>query len=468
MSATNMDLTRAYAQQQDSKHPLRHLRDEFLIPTKADLKRTDISSADLPHQPTTATTSVDDTSIYLVGNSLGAQPALARQYVQTQLATWATQGVNGHFKSLSSDTNLKPWLYIDEAVAHPMADIVGAQKDEVAVMQTLTANLHFLMAAFYKPTATRNKIILESKAFPSDHFVVQSQLAHHHVPADAMVLIEAPSPSSPLLPTEHILSVIDAHATTTALLLLPGIQFYTGQYFDIPRITAHAHAHGITVGWDLAHAAGNVPLHLHAWNVDFAAWCTYKYLNAGPGATGALFVHARHAAAPRLQGWWGSRKASRFAMANAFDPIPGALGFQLSNPSALDLAAVAASLAVFARTDMSALRAKSCALTAYLEALLDHGPGPKCFRVITPRDPEARGAQLSVLLDNGLLDAVMRVFEEEGVAVDERKPNVIRVAPAPLYNNWEDVWRFCDVFRRACAAALAEKQGAVNGANGSA
>lgn len=279
-----------------------------------------------------------------------------------------------------------------------------------------------------------------------------------------MVLIEPPSSISPLLPTEHILSVIDAHASSTALLLLPGIQFYTGQFFDIPTITAHAQAKGITVGWDLAHAVGNVPLNLHDWNVDFAAWCNYKYMNCGPGAIGGLFVHEKHGQVkqaggkleyrPRLAGWWGSDTSTRFAMTNQFAPIPGAGGWQVSNPSAIDTSAVLASLAVFGKTDMKTLREKSLKITEYLEKLLDAtNEDERPWTVITPRDPAQRGAQLSVKLDSGLLDHVMEVLEEEGVVVDERRPDVIRVAPAPLYNSYEDVWNFIQVFRAACKKA---------------
>lgn len=429
--------------------------------------------------PPLATTSGTDSDqcTYLCGNSLGVQPRCVQIYVEAQLKTWATKGVYGHFKSLE-ESPLEPWLDMDEAVAGPMAKIVGAHKHEVAVMQTLTANLHFLMASFYRPTPQRYKIILEAKAFPSDHYAVESQLEHHgHNPDDAMILIKAPEAQNkdgknPRLPTQHILDTIDAHADTTALLLLPGIQFYTGQYFDMRRITAYAQAKGIVVGWDLAHAVGNVPVQLHDWNVDFAAWCTYKYLNCGPGAIGGLFVHERHAPfaretqptngeayQPRLTGWWGSSKASRFAMTNTFEPIPGAGGFQLSNPSALDLAAVAASLSVFERTDMATLRAKSLRLTRYLEDLLLHaGDGlDEHYTILTSAEPEERGAQLSVLLAPGLLETVMEVLEDDGVVLDERKPDVIRVAPAPLYNNHEDVWRFNVSFRRALKEAIDAK-----------
>lgn len=303
------------------------------------------------------------------------------------------------------------------------------------------------------------------------------------------MLLLTPSPDSHTLKTPQILSFLTAHAPTTALLLLPGIQFYTGQALDIPAITAHAHHLGITVGWDLAHAAGNLELRLHDWGVDFAVWCSYKYLNGGPGGVGGLFVHERHGEVgeassssskesdgevqgevgyrPRLAGWWGSSKASRFAMTNSFVPIPGAAGFQLSNPSVADTTALRASLDVFKLTSMQALRARSVKLTDYLLDLLDRlaeeqeeeEGGEQCFSVITPREPEQRGAQISVLLKSGLLDVVMASLEAAGVVVDERRPDVIRVAPAPLYNTYKDVYLFVREFRLACQRAVRGEDG---------
>lgn len=425
-------------------------RDQFRIPTKGDLRRKTIAS------PPTANKKEDDDnpSVYLCGNSLGLQPIETKIRMAEYLETWATKGVFGHFTEIS-DTGLAPWLHVDEDVVPDMAAIVGAKPSEVAVMQTLTANLHLMLASFYRPTATRYKIMLEGKAFPSDHYAIETQIRHHDLtPSDAMVLIDPPNPSSsPLLPTEHILATIDAHASTTAVLLLPGIQFYTGQFFDIPRITAHAQAHGILVGWDLAHAVGNVPLDLHDWNVDFGVWCTYKYLNCGPGSIGGCFVHERHFDRPRLAGWWASKKSSRFAMTNQFEPIEGAAGFQLSNPSVADMTAVRASLNVFKKTSMGEVRRRSLKLTGALEEALLRSEASACYRIITPRDPAERGAQLSVQLSPGLLDAVLQGLEEEGVVVDERKPDVIRVAPAPLYNTLEDVEAFVRVFEKACLKA---------------
>lgn len=281
-----------------------------------------------------------------------------------------------------------------------------------------------------------------------------------------MILLEPSDETVPILDTSEILRKIDEHAEELALILLPGIQFYTGQYFDIAKITAHAHSHDILIGWDLAHAAGNVDLKLHDWNVDFAAWCSYKYLNSGPGAMAGIFVHEKYGKVdmqspterywPRLTGWWGDDKSGRFAMTNKFVPRPGAKGFQVSNPSALDLAAVVASLKIFNEASMSALRTESLKLTAYLEQLLDQmssGSASKDFTIITPRNPEERGAQLSIRLRPGLLDPVMKYLDSRGVIIDERKPDVIRIAPAPLYNSFTDVWNFCKVFAEACKSA---------------
>lgn len=317
-------------------------------------------------------------------------------------------------------------------------------------------------------------------------YAVESQIQHHGLNVhDSMVLIEPPSKKSTLIPTEHILSVIDQHASKTALLLLPGIQFYTGQLLDMPKITAHAQSKGITVGWDLAHAVGNVPLQMHDWNADFAVWCTYKYLNCGPGSIGGCFVHERHGQSttangattngdshqgyrPRLAGWWGSSKSSRFAMTNEFQPISGAAGFQVSNTSVADSTAVRASMDIFKQTSMSELRGRSLELTKYLEDMLDllaeeqQKSIGSCFSVITPRNPEERGAQLSVLLKPGLLDSVMESLEEAGVVVDERRPDVIRVAPAPIYNTFTDVFNFIRVFRDACGKAKLGKDTAAH------
>ena len=308
-------------------------------------------------------------------------------------------------------------------------------------------------------------------------YAVHSQLHHHNLnPATSLILISPDEPETHYMSTAHIQSVIEKHADEIALILLPGIHFYSGQLLDIQQITTFAHSKGITIGWDLAHAAGNVPLHLHDWNVDFAAWCSYKYLNAGPGAIAGLFVHQRHGQVappagwaagteqlsveeklgyrPRFSGWWSSSKASRFGMDNVFVPIPGAAGWQMSNPSTLDTTSVLASLSVFNEVGMQRLRAKSRKLTAFLEELLLTWPvegGVRPYKLLTPRNPDERGAQISVRLQTGLLDGVMQILEREGVVVDERRPDVIRVAPTPMYNTFVDVWRFVNVLHNALA-----------------
>ncbi|KAF1947902.1 kynureninase [Clathrospora elynae] len=475
--------TEEFAKKEDEKDELSKLRQEFVIPKKGDLRNKKFGFQQKADGTSTAKTATRDDdneeSIYFCGNSLGLQPRRTKEYVNRYLDTWASKGVFGHFTDYEGA--LPPWLHIDDAIKEQTAKILGALPTEVVIMETLTANLHLLMSSFYRPTKDRWKIIIEGKAFPSDHYAVLSQIANHSLDPSALITIDPPSASSPYLSNEHILSVISRHAATTALVLLPGIQFYSGQFFDIELITRHCQSLGITVGWDLAHAAGNVPVKLHDWNVDFAAWCNYKYMNGGPGVIGGLFVHERHGKVeqvpatqadgvdgtkgvaenetqlvyrPRLSGWWGSDKSSRFRMDNKFVPTAGASGFQLSNPSALDMTSVMASLDVFALTNMDALRQRSLKLTSYLEArLLKYEGGEPPYKIITPANPAERGAQLSVLLNPGLLGHVQHYIEERGVVIDERKPDVLRVAPAPLYNSFHDIHRFITVFHEACRTA---------------
>ncbi|MCJ1243191.1 Kynureninase (L-kynurenine hydrolase) [Trapelia coarctata] len=313
-----------------------------------------------------------------------------------------------------------------------------------------------------------------------NQFAVESQISHHGLnPQESIVLIEPTDPSVATVSTSHVLATINEHASSTALILLPGVQYYTGQYFDIKTITAHAHSRGLLIGWDLAHAVGNVDVHLHDWDVDFAAWCNYKYVNSGPGAIGGLFVHEKHGKVnleaieegkvgyrPRLSGWWGGDKVARFQMGNNFVPIPGAAGFQVGNPSALAQTAVIASLEVFAQTSMEAIRAKSFKLTGFLENLLLQPPNQGTsnpYHIITPPNPKERGAQLSVRLEPGMLKGVMNELEAAGVVVDERKPDVIRVAPAPLYNTFTEVWQFVKIFREACEKANSGQTMEANG-----
>jgi kynureninase len=352
------------------------------------------------------------------------------------------------------------WQLLAEHAAEQAAPIVGAKTSEVGIMGSLTANLHLLMGSFYKPTKEKFKIILDWKSFPSDHFAIESQIRMWgYDPTEAMVMI-GPKDGEHEVSTESILQVIDEHADSTALVLLPGIQYYTGQYFDIKTITAHAQSLNLIVGWDLAHAAGNVPVQLHDWNVDFAVWCTYKYMNAGPGSIGGFYVHERHGKVeydehdkptfrPRLSGWYGGDQQGRMNMDNNFRPSPGASGYQVSNPSAVDLASLCAALSVFKETNMSDIRKKSISLTAYLEYLLLSGPNNSSFQIITPSNPEARGTQLSVLLKPGRIDTLFEMLEIEGIVADKRRPDVIRVAPVPLYNTYEEVWRFVQIFEEA-------------------
>ncbi|KAF5025365.1 hypothetical protein F66182_2530 [Fusarium sp. NRRL 66182] len=463
-----------FARNLDSQDKLSHLRDEFVLPTKQSLKKKALDGSipsDAPvHNGSNGTNGHNGTTrdsekcIYFVGNSLGAQPKAVREYLNAQLETWASIGVNGHFSALGNSP-LPAWQDLAEDCAIKSSDIVGASPHEIVIMNTLTVNLHLLMASFYKPNEKRHKVILEWKPFPSDHYAIESQVVWHGLdPEKSMVKIHPDEDH--IITTDLILSTIDEHADDTALLLLPGIQYYSGQLFDMPRITAYAQAKGIMVGWDLAHAAGNVELKLHDWNVDFACWCTYKYINAGPGSIAGAYVHERHAKVefkddsgratyrPRLMGWYGGDKSVRFNMDNNFIPTAGAGGFQLSNPSATDLASLSGALSVFNKTCMHDLRSKALVLTAYAEHLLDQiladsSDEEPLFRVITPRDPLQRGTQLSVLLRDGLLDNVSAALEENAVICDKRKPGVIRVAPVPLYTRFEDVWKFMQVLRSA-------------------
>ena len=460
------------AVQLDREDPLRHLRNEFLYPTKADLKSRKLVNVD-----TDVSSDEDKPCLYLCGNSLGLQPKRTMRRLEDHMSSWAKKGVLGHFER-HEDSFLESFADLDTQAATMLAPLVGASPQEVAVAETLTANLHLLISTFYKPTKERHKIIIEKKAFPSDHYAVVSQIVRHGFdPKSALVLIPPESSTKRTMDLLQIEAVIDEHADTAALILLPGIQYYTGQYLDIEHITAHADSLGITIGWDLAHAVGNVELFLHEWNVDFAVWCHYKYVNAGPGAIAGLFVHEKHghvdqfgsgsgqqALQPRLAGWWGAEKSTRFDMAPNFVPTPGAQGFQLGNPSALAISALIASLEVFQLTSMEALCKKSVGLTGYMEELLLNSPNSKklidegLLQIITPSGSTERGAQLSIQVHSKLLEEILKLLKAEGIVVDERKPDVIRVAPAPLYNTYLEVCAFVQMFTMACYAA-AEQAG---------
>ena len=405
----------------DEADPLRDFRQQFHLPLNTS----------------------GESSIYLCGHSLGLQPRTAATYVQQELTKWQTQGVEGHF------AEPRPWVSYHKLLKPALATIVGAQEPEVVAMNNLTTNLHLMLVSFYRPTTKRYKILLEAEAFPSDHYVVESQLRYHGYDPEAATVKLRPRPEETTLRIEDIVRA--AQDPAVALVLWPGVQYYTGQLFDLPAIVAAAQRSGAVVGLDLAHAVGNVPLRLHDWNVDFAVWCSYKYLNAGPGNAGGAFVHERYArdtSLPRFAGWWGHNEGERFRMQPGFQPMPGADGWQLSNVNVLSMAAQRASLAVTERAGMVALRRKSVLLTGFLEACLQQRgllDGP--VRLVTPREPEARGCQLSLTVAGGkrVFDALTRA----GVVADWREPNVIRVAPVPLYNTFEEAYRFGELLAQA-------------------
>jgi len=378
--------------------------------------------------------------IYLAGNSLGLQPRKVKEYIDEELADWAQMAVEGHFSARH------PWLPYHENLTDMTARLVGARPIEVVVMNTLTVNLHLMMVSFYRPTPERYKVLVEKNAFPSDQYAVSSQVKFHGFdPAGAVVEL-APRSSEMTLRSEDIVELIDREGDSIALVMLGNVNYLTGQAFDMAAITAAAHAKGCLVGFNLAHGAGNLKLNLHDWDVDFAVWCSYKYLNSGPGSLAGCFVHERHAYEfdlPRFAGWWGHNKQTRFVMGPDFEPIAGAEGWQLSNPPIFPLAALRASLEVFDEATIDALRAKSVRLTGYLESLLDRLPPGYCT-IITPRDPAQRGCQLSLRI-KGEPRAVLEHLKQVGVICDFREPDIVRVAPTPLYNKFIEVYRFSRV-----------------------
>ena len=384
--------------------------------------------------------------VYFNGNSLGLMPKTARALVACEMDDWASFGVDAHFSGKT------PWFSYHEVFREPTARLVGSLPHEVVTMNGLTVNLHLMMATFFRPEGSRNKILIEDGAFPSDTYAAQTQLALHRLDPEAGLIRVAPRAGEALLRTEDLIDLLDARGADIALVLLPGVQFYTGQLLDMAAITRAARRRGCLVGWDLAHAAGNVPLALHDWDVDFAAWCSYKYLNAGPGATAGCFVHERHGsnvALPRMGGWWGNDPKTRFRMdeQRSFRPREGADGWQLSNPPVLAMAPLRASLAIFEEAGMDALRRKSMALTGYLWRLLDAAPH-KRFELITPDDPDRRGCQLSLrVLDRPA--ETRHAVEAQGVVCDFRPPDVVRMAPVPLYNTFHEVWSAARALQRA-------------------
>ena len=380
--------------------------------------------------------------IYLTGNSLGLQPKAARKYIDEELEDWARLGVEGHLLARH------PWLPYHEFVTEPMARVVGALPSETIVMNSLTANLHLMMVSFYRPSGKRRKIVIEAGAFPSDQYAVKSQLRFHGLDEESLIELKPRQGESTLI-TEDIVETIDEHGDEIALIMMGGVNYYTGQAFDMRAITEAGHRVGAIVGFDLAHAAGNLELRLHDWNVDFAVWCSYKYLNAGPGGIAGAFVHERHARAfdlPRFAGWWGHNKQTRFLMGPDFDPLPGAEGWQLSNPPIFQLAALRASLEIFDEAGITDLRRQSMELTGHLEKLLREIDSDR-ISIITPSDPSERGCQLSIRVrdaDKALFEAIA----SRGIIADWREPDVIRVAPVPLYNNSDDIVRFAGILRQ--------------------
>ncbi|MGQ0429309.1 MAG: kynureninase [Gammaproteobacteria bacterium] len=388
---------------------------------------------------------------YLCGNSLGLQPRRTMDEVAKFMREWQRLGVLG-YHDLSAD-----WLRLHERLAPTAAALAGARLPEVIVMNSLTINLHLLMASFYRPTRARHRILIEQGAFPSDRYAVSSQLEWHGYGREALVQV-APRPGEQLLRDDDLVGAIEREGERLALVLLPGIQYLTGQYLDLPRLVAAARKVGATAGLDLAHAIGNVPLALHDWGADFAVWCSYKYLNGGPGATAGAFVHERHfdAAAPRLAGWWGNELATRFDFAESMRPYRGAAGWQVSNHPLLGMIPLLASFPLFDAVGIAALAARSRALTGFLERLLDQRLAGR-IEILTPRDPAWRGAQLSVRL-SGARGGGRALFDgliARGLTCDWREPDVIRLAPAPLYNSCEDCWRAVAIVEEALNAAAA-------------
>lgn len=407
----------------DANDPLRRFREEFFFPRG---------------------------EIYLCGHSLGLQPRRCGDYIEEELDQWREFAVKAHLEGR------RPWLPYHRFLTRPMAALVGAQEREVVMMNSLTTNLHLLMVSFYRPTRQRHKILVERKTFPSDRYAVESQIRFHGLDPGRSLIEAAPRDGEETLRIEDLASLIERNKESLALVLFPGIQYFTGQAFEIQEITRLAHRAGAIAGFDLAHAAGNLPLQMHDWNADFAVWCTYKYLNSGPGSVGGAFVHSRHEHSdlPRLAGWWGHDEASRFAMGPDFRVMPGAEGWQLSNPPILSMAAIRASLDVFSEAGgIQPLRAKSEKLTAYMESLLRKSLASD-VEILTPSDPSRRGCQLSIRLrrDTTTAHFIFEQLEQGGITCDWREPNVIRASAVPLYNSFHDVHRFVEVLSKLLRA----------------
>ncbi len=412
----------AFARKMDRLDPLKKFRAQFHIP-KVNGK----------------------TALYFTGNSLGLQPKSTKKFIDQELRDWAQLGVEGHLHAK------RPWLYYHKFTKKALSQIVGAKPSEVVAMNQLTVNLHLMMVSFYKPTAKRYKLIVEAGAFPSDQYAFESQVKFHGLNPDTTIIELKPRAGEATIRTEDIITTINQHGDTVALVLIGAVQYYTGQFFDIKKITDAAHAVGAYAGFDCAHAVGNVELNLHKNNVDFAVWCSYKYLNSGAGGIAGAFVHERHANStlPRFAGWWGHHEAERFQMRKGFIPMPGVDGWQLSNFPVLSGAAHLASLEIFQAAGIKNLRKKSIQLTGFLEALLNEiDKDGEYFTVFTPKNSKERGCQLSIAVKRDG-KKVFSKLTKAGVIADWREPGVIRVAPVPLYNTFEDVFLFSEILKKA-------------------
>jgi len=425
----NFEASRAFAQQMDQNDPLANYRDRFHIPKLH-----------------------GQNCIYLTGNSLGAMPKSARTYIETELNDWAEMGVEGHFEAV------RPWKPYHHFLKEKAANVVGALPSEVVVMNNLTSNLHFMLVSFFRPEGKRTKIVCEGGAFPSDQYALESQLKFHGLDPEKNLIELFPRSGEHTLRTEDILATLEQHRDEIALVMMGGVNYYTGQFFDLPAITAKAHEIGAVAGFDLAHAAGNLPLKLHDWNVDFAVWCSYKYLNSGPGGTSGCFVHQRHENnpdLPRFAGWWGHKEDERFLMKKGFIPMVGADGWQLSNAQILPMAAHLASLEIFDEVGMNSLREKSLKLSGFAHFLLNRVAQefPDAgIEVITPANENERGCQVS-LLAGPRGKELFNALHAKGVLTDWREPNVIRFAPVPLYNRFEEVYEVYEVMHEILGKA---------------
>lgn len=416
MNTATTSIDEAHAISLDEQDPLAGYRDRFHIPTKNG-------------KPV----------VYLTGNSLGCQPKAVRGLIDQEIEDWADLAVNAHFEGRD------PWKDYHEQFRGPLSRLVGAKPTEVVAMNSLTVNLHILMTSFYRPTAERYKIVIEDNAFPSDSYAVGSQAELHGYPIDDAVIRLKPREGEHTLRTEDVCELIKREGQSIALVMIGGVNYLTGQLMDMQRITEAGHKQGCVVGWDLAHAAGNVPMKLHDWGADFAAWCSYKYLNSGPGAIAGAFVHEKHhdTDRPRFAGWWGNDPATRFKMQPDFVPEHSADAWQLSNPPILAMTPLKASLALFDEIEIDTLREKAVRSTGYMESLIKQRLGGK-VEILTPSDPNQRGSQLSLVV-HGDVSGVRDLLESKGVIADFREPNVLRVAPVPSYVSYHDVWRFVDV-----------------------